>query len=336
MTYLAEQSGDEIIIRPIMPYLDKMAAGGPIEPLRYITPTYCPFEWSLPALDFKLLNRTAVPFLLAEAVFDVEESALDTRPVIVVKEDVFQSLAGSFWLVNEGATSLEDVVVRFELLPGKVPAPAVFPDAFPFEVAVGALEDQVEIQVDGAFAERGVNIEELNTLMNVVDADPQVVKVKGEGGSELVMSWEERKEAIRRTLGPFQEEVGTVIGEIGLTEPSSGQKHSIRFRAVVYIFNANRRGLPRPPSAVYHVELETTGSNYQRHVADFAHEIKPGESDRFLIKLEVKRSSTHRFRVAFRNVDGQAIESPWIRLQCFVPRTRRGRVNVEKPSGAEK
>src|SRR5262245_32448461 len=107
-----------------MPYLDKMAVGGPIEPWRYITPTLCPFDWRLPALDFKLLNRTPVPFLLAEAIFDVEESRLDPRPVIVVKEDVQQSFAGAFWLENEGAAVLEDVNVRYELLPGEVPAPA--------------------------------------------------------------------------------------------------------------------------------------------------------------------------------------------------------------------
>ena len=88
MTYLPEQAGDEIQIRPVMPYLDKIAAGGPIEPLRYTTPTCCPFEWKLPALDFTLLNRTPVTFLLSEAVFEMEESRLDPTPVIVVKEDV--------------------------------------------------------------------------------------------------------------------------------------------------------------------------------------------------------------------------------------------------------
>ena len=268
---------------------------------------------------------------MAEAVFDVEESTLDTRPVIAVKEDVFQSFAGAFWLVNEGATSLADVVVRYDLLPGKVPAPAVFPDAFPFETAVGALEDQAEIRVDDAFAQRGVNLEELDKLTNVVDGDAHAVKVKGQDGSESTMSLDEWRAAIKHALGPFHEEVGTVIGEVGLTESSSGKKHTIRFRAVAYVFNENRRGIPRPPSAAYHVELETTGSKYQRHVANFAHEIKPGEADRFLINVQVKQSSNHRFRVVFRNVDGQPIQSPWIRLRCFIPRTRRGRLELQNP-----
>jgi len=303
--------------------------------LRYITPTWCPFDWKLPALDFKLLNRTSVPFLLAEAIFEVEESSLDPRPVVVVKEDIQQSFAGSFWLVNEGATSLKDVIVRFELLPGNVLPPADFPEAYPFQVDVDMLEHQAEIRVDSAFAERGVNIERLDTLMNVVGSDPKTVKVKGEDGAESVMTWGEHQDAIKRSLGPFQEELGTVIGQINFTESSTGQNYAVRFRALVYIFNKNRRGLPRPPSAVYHVELETTGTNYQRHLADFSHEIKPDETDRFLIKLEVKQASNHRLRVTFRNVDGHAIHSPWISLQCFVPRTRRGRVEAEKALGTK-
>jgi hypothetical protein len=330
MTYMAEQAGDEIQIRPVMPYLDKMAAGGPIEALRYITPTWCPFDWKLPALDFTFLNRTPVPFLLSEAVFEVEESRLDPSPVIVVKEDVYQSLAGSFWLVNEGPTLLEDAVVRFELLPGKVPVPARFPDTYPFEVSIGTLEDQVEVQIDGAFAERGMDIEELNKLLNVVGVDIQSVIVKSEDGTESVMTQSDHNEAIKRALGPFQEKAGTVIGEICFTESSTGQKYAVRFHTVVYIFNENRRGLPRPPSAKYVVELETNGVNYKKHVADFAHEIKPGESDRFLIRLQVKQPSNHRFRVTFRNADGQAIPTRWIRLRCFIPRTRRGSVEAEK------
>jgi len=329
MTYLAEQVGDEIQIRPLMPYLDKMAAGGPIEPLRYYTPKWGPFDWKLPALDFTLLNRTQATFLLSEAVFEVEESCLDPTPVIVVKDDVYQSSAGSFWLVNEGPTLLEDAIVRFELLPGNVPAPAGFPDAYPFEVGIGKLEKE-EIQIDGVFDERGVNIEELNRLLNAVGGDAQSVKVKAEDGTETVMTWGEHGEAIKRAFGPFQEGVGTVIGEIGFTEASTKQKYTVRFRAVVYILNENRKGVPRPPTAKYLVELETNGVNYKKHVADFVHEIKPGETDRFLIRLQVKQPSNHRFRVTFRNADGHAIQTRWIRLQCFIPRTRRGRLEAEK------
>jgi len=334
MAYLAEQVGGTIVIRPVMPYLDRMAAGGPIEPLRYITPTMCPFEWNLPALDFKLLNRTPVSFLLAEAIFDVEESRLDTRPVLVVMEDVRQSTARAFWLVNEGATVLEDVIVRYEMLPGKVPAPATFPDDYPFSHSVGVFEHRAEIQVGEAFVARGVSIEELDTLLNVVGDDGKTVTVQSESGVESTMTLEEHEAAIKRSLGPFVDEVGTIIGAIEFVEPSCGQRQVVRFRAVVYIINVNRKLRPRPPSAVYHVELATVGNNYRRCVP-ISQELQPGETDRFLMKVAVTESSNHRFRVTFCDVGGQTIQSPWIQLRCFVPRTRRGRVEAEQASASK-
>lgn len=329
MTYLTEKTGEEIAIRDFMPYLDTMAAGDPIQPLRYITPTCCPFDWNLPALDFKLLNRTSAPFLMAEANFEVEESRVDPRPVVVVKEDVQQRFAGAFWLVNEGATSLKDVIIRYELLPGNVPLLTNFPKVYPFQVDLGDLDNQAEISVEDSFVECGLDIERLLILMDAIRSDSKSMKVRGEGGIETVMTLDDYQAAIKRCLGPFQDEVGTVIGQINFTESSTMQNYAVRFRALVYIFNKNRLGIFKPPSAVYNVQLEMIGKNYQRQLLDFSHEIKPGESDRFLIKLGINQTSIHRLRVMFRNVDGQAIHSPWISLHCFVPRTRQGRAKHE-------
>ena len=111
--------------------------------------------------------------------------------------------------------------------------------------------------------------------------------------------------------------------------PSS--RYVVRFRAMVYIFSKRPiYDFTRPPSAKYLVELETSGTNYKKRVADFVHEVKPGETDRFLIRLQVKQPSNHRFRVTFCNADGQAIQTRWIRLRCFVPRTRPGSLEAEK------
>ena len=85
LTYEVEHRDDDsIVVRRCMPYLGRVKTGGPIEPQRYLTSTHCPFDWDFPHLDCKLLNRTSAPFLLAEAVLDVEESVLDPTPVIVI------------------------------------------------------------------------------------------------------------------------------------------------------------------------------------------------------------------------------------------------------------
>jgi hypothetical protein len=60
------------------------------------------------------------------------------------------------------------------------------------------------------------------------------------------MTWDDHDGATKRAVGPFQEEVATMIGEIDFTESSTRQKYTILVRAVVYIFNTNRKGLRRP------------------------------------------------------------------------------------------
>jgi hypothetical protein len=323
LTYLAEQEDGDIAIGSVMPYLNKVASGGPIEPLRYITATYCPFDWDFPALDFKLLNRTSKPFFLTEALFEIRESCLDPTPVVAVKEDVQQSFAGAFWLVNEGATKLDQVLVRYDLFPGRMPLPETELDSYPFSAPIGELDTQVEVRIDDAFAARGVDVQGLDTLLNVVDSKGDVVTVRDAAGAQSSLSRDEHEKAVKKSLGPFQDAVGTIIGEIDFVESSSVQKYLVRFRAVVFIWNVNRRGLPRPPSALYDVEFQPVGRDYRKNVP-VSHELRPGEADRFLIRVAVSQSSIHQFRVLFRDIGGEQVISPWIRLKCFVPRTRRG------------
>jgi hypothetical protein len=64
--------------------------------------------------------------------------------------------------------------------------------------------------------------------------------------------------------------------------------------------------------------------NYQKRVS-ISHELKAGDADRFVLKLAVKQSSFHKLRVTFRCISGEAVQSPLIRLGCFVPRNRRRR-----------
>jgi len=240
----------------------------------------------------------------------------------VVKEDLQQSFAGAFWLINEGATTLTDVVVHYDLLPGKLPTPNKFPDSYPFSHVIGVLENQAEIRVEEAFSARGLNIEELDTLTNIIDRDSKIIKVKSESGLETVMTVDEYDAALNKSLGPFVDEVGTIIGAIEFVEEVGAPKRVVRFRSVVYVFNANRRGLPKPPTAVYHVELEPVGQNYKR-VVPISQELLPGAADRFLINVMAKAPSNHQFRVTFRDVTNQTIQSPWIYLRYFIPRSRR-------------
>jgi hypothetical protein len=85
MTYTAEEGDDIIVILPSLPYLERVKAGGPIEPLRYKTETGSAFQWDFPALDFKFQNRGSAALVMMEAVLDVEESVLDATPAIALR-----------------------------------------------------------------------------------------------------------------------------------------------------------------------------------------------------------------------------------------------------------
>lgn len=336
MQYVAEFSNGELTINPVMPYLTILETGGPIEPLRYITRTYCPFDWGLPVLDFKFQNRSNSPFFLAEAVVEVENSDLDIRPLIVVREDTFGNFARNFCVVNEGPTPLSDVKIQYTLLPGDVPIPEVFPEHLPFIGTLDILEDELYCDITGEFNKCGADLDGLEALHVAVQAQQQATDQAPDSSGTNIFSREAIQQEIKRCLGPFQDEVGTVIGRISFKESSTSQYYEVKFRVPVFIFNEHRKGLPKPPSAVYQFELEAIGQNYKRHIPNFSFEVEPNMLERFLVTIEVKKPSFHKFRVVFRSVDNQLIQSSWIRLRCFLPRTRRDRATIgeaifEKP-----
>jgi hypothetical protein len=322
LTYASQSTEDTLFINACLPYLERVRSGGPIEPLRYITSTYGPFDWEFPALDFRFQNRGAVSVYITEAVLHIETSSIDPSPIIALKKDVFQSNAGAITIVNEGATELENVTVRYTVIPGRVPASAAVWGNYGHEVAVGTVVDRVDVRVEDGFCSAGLDIAGLDALHANIENNGHELIIRSESGTERSMSFQEHAEAVKGCLGPFVEEIGTAVGEIEFsTRTSTGvvRQTKVRFCAPVHIFNEHRRGLPKPPSYTYHAELEAGRNNYQR-VVSLSHEIKPDETDRFIMKLLVRQPSHHRLRIAFRSVDGLTVQSPWIELRCFVPR----------------
>jgi hypothetical protein len=304
--------------------------------VRYINAAYSPFDWEFPALDFKLLNRTGATFLLAEAVFEVEESRTDTTPIIAIKADIQQAFAGFFWLHNESATDLENLIIRYQILPGDVPFPERVSTSYAHEFRLEKLEDSVQVVVEQAFEQAGVNIRELDALSKATQDQTGKIVVRYANGSESTISADEWDKAIVQCLGPFQDGIGTVIGEVDFTLPGGlGPKYTIRFRTPVHVFNRKRSGLPRPPTYIYNVELDLDKFGYKK-IVPISQQLSPGEADRFLIKVATSRSSVHRFRVIFRDVSGHELRSPLVMLRCLVPRTKLDTALEQPVSGENK
>ena len=304
-------------------YMEQMKAGGPIGPMSYLSPTMCPFRWDFPALDFKMLNRGQRTIFLTEIILDVDESRSDCRPLLVIKRDVQQRFAGDLLLVNEGWCDLVDIRISFNLLPGEhsdavVPAPP-----YRNSIHIPLLSDHAEVDVMEAFEREGVNVAGLILLTNGKWEDNETFVIPTVDGFEERISLAELEIRTKQFLSVFTDYVGTLVGEINFTAANNPDVRSIvKFRGIVYLANANRVGLPRPPTAAYGTVFETTGASYQRRV-QISHELQPGETDRFTVKVAVRQSSFHSVRATIRDITGRELKLPPIHMGCFVPRSRK-------------
>ncbi len=71
----------------------------------------------------------------------------------------------------------------------------------------------------------------------------------------------------------------------------------------------------RPPTYAYGTTFDANNAAYQRRV-QISHEIKPGESDRFTVKIALPASSFHRFHTTIRDISGLTLRSLPIELNC--------------------
>ncbi len=321
--YFAEKRGDRVQISYRLGYLELFEAGGPITPLHYLSSTYCPFLWDFPSLDFKFLNNGKNTRFLTEIVFDVIDSHCDLQPLFTIKQDVQQRFAGELLLVNEGWCDLFDLNISFNLVPGQnleleVPAPP-----YRHSIDVELLSDQINIDVTSAFEHDGVDIGTLVVLGNGKWENEQTYVIERDNGAleRLTLSEVQAKE--QDCFGPFSEQVGTLVGEISFAlSDGSIVRYKVKFRGVVYLANANRVGLPRPPSATYDVTFETEATSYQRRVP-ISHDLQPGAVDRLAIKVAIRQSSSHNFSPTVREITGHELKLQPVQMKCFVPRSRR-------------
>ena len=315
-----------IRIESNLDYFTVFKGGGPITPLNYITPTCCAFRWDFPILDFKFVNDRTTQLFLSEVVFDVEESRLDRTPFFTIKKDTQQRYAGYLLLVNEGWGDLTDLVISFHLFPGQVAVPPEYEPPYLHTVTLPLLGDYDQIDVTQAFQSEGVDINGLLSLTNGDWESPDIFVAPNLDGSTERIVAAEYDGRIKTCLGPFQDWVGTLAGEIDFASAGgASRRHQVKFQAVVYLANVDRRGIFKPPTYSYDARFEAENTGYQRLV-NISQEIKPGETDRFTVKIAVPLSSFHRFRTTIRDTSGETFKSEPIEMNCFVPRCQRDAV----------
>ena len=321
LEYRLTRSDDLIRIHPSMPYLDTFKRGGTIEPLSY---TYVPFTWDFPNLDFKIVNNGHRTIFLTEAYFDIKTSRVDPTPILVVNQDSYSSNARHFSISNQGWGSVQNFRAYFHLTPHGNRPPVEPP--YPHEAWVGDFVESTNVDITAAFEETGVDFTGLASLRIVEsswrDGKGEVKYIDGDGEEQIVS--EEEFEGRRNCyLGDFQHNAGIVTGELVYDTASADagiQERRVRFSAVVHLFNEMLCGAPAASTYQYAIKFDTEGSNYQRRVG-ISHVLKPGEADRFNLKIGLDKSSLHSFTVTLLYNDGHELTSPTIELLTFIPRS---------------
>jgi hypothetical protein len=325
--YTIARTGKLMKINNEMGYFDLFEAGGPITPLEYVmSPSRCPFFWSFPALDFKVLNDSEDPIFLTEIVFDIEESRIDTRPLLTIKKDTQRRFAGELHLVNEGGCSLRDLRISFHLMPGEPADYPVTSPPYPHSLVLPTLDNEAHLDLTDAFRKEGVDIDGL-ILAGNGEWHKGMFVVSGVEGLERRMTESEYQAWYEELLGPFKDEAGTLSGEIEFEQAGKGGvRQTVSFSAPAHLANLNRVGIPRPPTYSYDSAFEAHKTGYQRRV-QISQSVDPGEADRFLVRVAIPRSSTHRFCATLRDVRGVVWQSIPIEMNCFVPRSLQDMVS---------
>ena len=164
---------------------------------------------------------------------------------------------------------------------------------------------------------------------------------------EKRLSMTEYKSLLKGALGSFQNGKAIIVGELNYVE-TNYEGHKIQrtnqLKHLVNLIkktpptyknhkNFGRCGAPAPPSFKYSVGFEnqeensnkvkykfaTQEDNYQVVLPEVSHELKKGEGDRFLVCIEVAKSSIHDFNIILIYNNSEQLESQDIKLELFRP-----------------
>ena len=298
LNYKLERSETVLKIDRSMNYLSRIENGGPIEPISY---SYVPFEWDFPNLDLKILNNSDQTIFLTDVLFEIEESRLDSFPVIIIPH-IYKGNAFHFRLNNEGWGLVEDLVVKYNLTPRQMSRRQLTAnESYSHEITVGDFSETCNVNISDSLSLSGVDVDRLASL------NPHHIE----------------KTEVEKHVGPFNSGRAFVQGELsfkGTKIDGLLEEKTIKFSTSVWLYNEILYGAPAPPSYQYRTKFLVEGKNYQRS-ASISHILKAGDGDRFNVQIGMDKSSHHLFRVKILYNEGNEIESPWIKLTSFVPRS---------------
>ncbi|MCR9115746.1 MAG: hypothetical protein NXI22_02215 [bacterium] len=273
----------------VSPDLPYLNAVRQAKPVTSLTYMWQPFRWLPLNLDLKFLNKSDETIYLTNVRLDVRQSRLNPEPILIVKRgDAFPY----FCISNDGWGTIREPSLQLEIVDGG--GELIYPEKFSFEVPITSFSDFAEFDLSEQFASLGVDVEGVLTR----SANPNT--------------------------GVIHSGVAHVYGALKFLD-EGGRECTFRFVTDMSI-EGPACGMYGPPTFDYGTRLEVEGVDYRRDVA-ISQVINPGESDRFLLQIDVDKSSIHELSLIVESKDRVVANVSPIELSLLVPRSVHSRVS---------
>jgi hypothetical protein len=208
--------------------------------------------------------------------------------------------------------------------------------------------------IEEYFKEAGVDVELLKSLQEFSRYDRQYIYFPPANSighpfeqsnpvipGEKRLSMTEYESLLRGALGCFQSGEAVIFGEVNYVETNyeghkfrrtNQLKHLVNLDPRIDIYEEDPTGYAFP-SFEYSIGFEnqeenynkvnykfaTHKDNYQVVLPEISHSLTPGEADRFLVYIEVEKSSIHDFDIILMYNNSEQLKSQDIKLELFRP-----------------
>lgn len=267
----------------VSPQLPYLDAARRGDPVWAIPYMWQPFRWLPLNLDFKFLNQSEETLYLTALSIRVKRSVANREPILFLKHG---TLFPCICISNDGWSNISEPSLQIAIHEAN-DTPS-FPQELPISVPISEFSEYLELDLTEQFKSLGVDVDA------VMHRSPNP------------------------NVGPFQSRIIFIFGQLNFID-ESGESRVFRFGTDMRI-EGPLMGMYGPPTFEYKTRLQAEGENYVRTV-EISHVLKAGESDRFLLQLDVDRTSNHELEISVESNRGRIATSKPMQVSLFVPRS---------------
>lgn len=332
--YSYKKVDGKLLIRPNSTLLDAINAGDEVEGFFF---WHQPFKWDFPTLSVKVVNNTGKTLLLSEVFVDVEESKVDIRPVLIVRSP---SHFGKFSFANEGWGPVRNPRLTVTMNSSNCEES---PNSSKASPVIDTFDDFREVDLN-TFVGAGLHREvvrctnEINSVCyrntcasggfrerrctddyNGSPTCRSVDKPLSPKEMRQIFVFEKPGKDAQPSYMRFCLNAPICVRGTLTYQDAESRDRTYRFKNFVFL-NRPGAGALRPPSYSYDIFLAAGKSGYSISKS-ISQEIKPGETDHFLLRIATDKSSTFKVKLRINDAKGDVRWGGSADMQVFVPRS---------------